>query len=66
MYGAVERRKAYTYYPTKPEWFIHWFDIVLDMLIMYHECFVSALKMARMALPFLGNYQWIHKSDPRA
>jgi hypothetical protein len=65
FYGAVQRRKAYTYYPAKPEWFIHLLDIQLDTMIMYHESFCSGLKMIRMTLPFLGNYQWIHKSDAR-
>jgi hypothetical protein len=65
LYGAVERRKAYTYFPAKPEWFIHWLDILLDTMIMYHESFCSGLKMFRMTLPFLGNYQWIHRSDAR-
>lgn len=65
LYGATRRRKNYTYYPAKPEWYIHCLDFVLDSLIMYHESISSALKMFRMALPFLGQYEWISRQDPR-
>ena len=65
FYGAVQRRKQYTYYPNKPEWFIHWTDVYLDAQIMFHESFVSAFKMVRMTLPFLGGYEWVQRSDQR-
>jgi len=32
---------------------------------MYHETIAQLCKMTRLTLPFLGQYEWVHKTDKR-